>query len=44
LMGGLAPFFKPWFSPALCARIVSPKAGPERGALYLLRSHLPMIC
>lgn len=43
LMGGLAPFFKPWFSPALRARIVEAKAGPERGALHLLHSHLPLI-
>jgi glucosamine kinase len=43
LMGGLAPFFKPWFSPTLRARIVEAKAGPERGALHLLHSHLPLI-
>ena len=42
LMGGLAPFFKPWFSPALRARIVEAMAGPERGALHLLHSDLPM--
>lgn len=36
LMGGLAPFFKTKFSPALQKRVVSAKAGPEKGALFLL--------
>ncbi|MEP1553625.1 MAG: hypothetical protein ABJJ91_13140, partial [Paraglaciecola sp.] len=36
LMGGLAPFFKTKFSPALQNVVVSPKAGPEKGALFLL--------
>ena len=43
LMGGLAPIYKPWFSPSLRARIVEAKSGPERGALHLLHSHLPLI-
>ena len=41
LVGGLAPFFEPWFRPELRARIVKAKAGPERGALNLLQSQLP---
>ncbi|MFT2089374.1 BadF/BadG/BcrA/BcrD ATPase family protein [Paraglaciecola sp. 2405UD69-4] len=40
LTGGLAPFFKTKFSPALQKRVVSPKAGPEKGALYLLDQSL----
>jgi glucosamine kinase len=43
LMGGLAPIYKPWFSPTLRERIVEAKSGPERGALHLLHSHLPLI-
>ena len=43
LMGGLASSFEPLFRPELRARIVKAKAGPERGALYLLEPHLPML-
>ncbi|MEP0357585.1 MAG: BadF/BadG/BcrA/BcrD ATPase family protein [Paraglaciecola sp.] len=40
LMGGLAAFFKTKLSPALQLRVVTPVAGPEKGALYLLDQSL----
>ncbi|MGS2719305.1 BadF/BadG/BcrA/BcrD ATPase family protein [Paraglaciecola aestuariivivens] len=43
VMGGVAPLLIPEFSQATRERIVSPKGGPEWGAVRLLQSDFPLV-
>ena len=44
LIGGLAPLLQPWFSPQVRQRIVNAQAGPEWGAVQLLRASQVIAC
>ena len=42
LVGGVAPALEPWFSSVVRKRIVKAQAGPEWGAVRLLKADFPL--